>query len=469
MYMLRKTAGDDARPNITKKADLWPLCPCLGHIFNPNLAGRRNCPSCGHATPSVYDPEVVKAAVFDVVGRLQALMAVKKFAQCFHYAANRDPRLNDGDVWSAELLRDTTPEYRASTFVLRVSADATVSQSFMNKSTIPFVASVLNYHPRLRTALGALLPFFAMPKTKSLNTVFALVTTAVLTHFGENFRSFRGVPGAGFLVYDAHLQVSKRMHLEIAFGVEDIRGLPMQLNSSTAPNIVGSCQRCKVQGLALAKQSTVYFGAITYRPRSDPRRAAYRDYWASLEHDNSRTALFIIAHLTKLASAQPAAKVTTAWSKTREARVSRIKGRKPCFHGASLYEECFPDMDYVECFTADPAHEFGNLWIRLASLIANKGQNKVTLVRWAKESTTLGRFKEYEYDIAQHIITQRMCINKLLLYTHNVYYCVVGGLASLFMSPRCQACVQKIFCAPRKVHGEVQRLENRSLAQVMVN
>ena len=398
MYMLRKTAGEEARPNISKKAELWPFCPCLRHIFNPNLAGRRTCPSCGQAAPSVTDPDVVKAAVFDVVGRLQALMAIKKFAQCFHYAANRDIRLNDGDVWGADLLRDTTPAYRASTFVLRVTADATVSQSFMNKSTIPYVALVLNYHPRLRSALGALLPFFAMPKTKSLNNVFARVTTAVLSHFGEYFRTFRGVPGAGFLVYDAYLQVTKRMYLEIVFGVEDIRGLPTQLNSSTAPNIAGSCQRCKVQGLALAKQSTVYFGAITYRPRNDPRRAAFRDYWASLEHDNSRSAVFIIEHLTRLASAQPAAKVTTAWSKTAEARISRIKSRKPSFHGGCLYEECFPAMDFVECFAADPAHEFGNLWIRLANLIANKGQNKITLVRWAKESNKLGRFKQYEYN-----------------------------------------------------------------------
>jgi hypothetical protein len=268
----------------------------------------------------------------------------------------------------------------------------------MNKSTIPFVAVVLNYHPRLRSALGALLPFFAMPKTKSLNKVYALVTTAVLAHFGQYFRSFRGVPGAGFSVFDAYLERTTVMYFDIVFGVEDIRGLPQQLNSSTAPSIDGACQRCKVTGLALAKQSSVYPAAITYRPRNDPRRAAFREYWSSLQHDNSPSAQFIIDHLIRLASEKPAAKVTTAWSKTSQARIPRVKSRKPCFKGDSLFQECFPSMAIMESFTADPAHEFGNLWIRLATLIANKGQNKMTMLRWAKESTKLGRFTEFQYD-----------------------------------------------------------------------
>ena len=410
MYMLRKTAGEEARPNRNPKSELWPICSCLGHIFDPTLA--LVCPKCALPMPSVTDPDVAKVSIFDVVGRLQALMAVRPFAQCFHYAANRDQNLNDGDVWGADILRDSSREYRFTTFVLRVSADATVSQSFMNKSTIPFVALVLNYHPRLRKALGALLPFFAMPKTKELNKVFSIVTTAVLTRFSSCFRSFRGVPGAGFTVFDAYTQTTRVMFLDFSFIVEDIRGIPGQLNSSQAPSIDGSCQRCKVKGISIAKASSVYFAAITYRPRNDPRREVYRRYFADLQHDNSPLASRIVTQLTQLAAKGPAQKVTTEWSKSPAARTPSLPGRKPCFKGDSLYEVCFPGMDILARCAVDPAHEWGNLWIRLASLIANKGQNSMTMVRWKKESTKLGRFSEYEYGntIKAYISTICLCI-----------------------------------------------------------
>ena len=396
MYMLRKTAGEEARPNRNPKSELWAVCSCLEHVFDPTLT--HVCPRCAFPAPSVTDPDVVKVSVFDVVGRLQALMAVRSFAKCFHYAADRNPDLNDGDVWGADILRDSSREYRFTTFVLRISADATVSQSFMKKSTIPFVTLVLNYHPRLRKALGALLPFFAMPKTKDLHRVFSIVTTAVLTRFSAYFRSFRGVPGAGFTVFDAYTQTTRVMFLDFSFIVEDIRGIPGQLNSSQAPSIDGSCQRCKVKGISIARASSVYFAAITYRPRNDPRREAFRHYFSTLQHDNSALARKIVTHLTQLAAKGPAPKVTTEWSKSVAARTPSLPGRQPCFKGDSLYEECFPGMDIIARCTADPGHEWGNLWIRLASLIANKGQNSMTMVRWAKESTKLGRFSEYGYD-----------------------------------------------------------------------
>jgi hypothetical protein len=400
MYMLRKTAGEEARPNRNPKSELWPVCSCLKHVFDPTLA--RVCPKCDLTVPSITDPDVVKVSVFDVVGRLQALMSVRAFAKCFHYAAERDPRLNDGDVWAADILRATSTEYRSSTFVLRISADATVSQSFMKKSTIPFVAMVLNYHPRLRKALGALLPFFAMPKTKALNSVFSIVTTAVLARLSSYFRSFRGVPGVGFTIFDAYTESTRVMFLDLSFIVEDIRGIPGQLNSTQAPSIDGSCHRCKIKGFPIAKASSVYFGAITYRPRNDPRREAFRLYFANLQHDNSPMAVNLVNHLKRLATQAPAQKVTTAWSRSREARTPTVPGRKPCFKGDSLYQECFPTMDIIACCTADPSHEWGNLWIRLACLIANKGQNSMTLARWAKESTKLGRFSEYQYEHNEH-------------------------------------------------------------------
>ena len=196
MYMLRRKAGEDPKPGKNKKQDIWPLCPCLGHLFDPALTV--NCPECARAIPRVTDPDVVKVAVFDIIGRLQALMAVASSAKLFHYAAERNSNLNDGDVWGADILRDTTAEKRASTFFLRATADGTVTQSFMKKTTVPYVFQVLNYHPRLRKALGALCPAFALPKTKEIQKVFAMVTTSVFSKLATYFFSFRGVPGIWF-------------------------------------------------------------------------------------------------------------------------------------------------------------------------------------------------------------------------------------------------------------------------------
>ena len=398
MYMLRRKAGEDPKPGQNKKNDIWPLCPCLGHLFDPAMP--INCPECALSMPRIHDPDVVKVAVFDIIGRLKALMAVTSFAKLFHYAAERSNDLNDGDVWGAEILRATTAEDRASTFYLRATADGTVTQSFMKKTTVPYVFQILNYHPRLRKALGALCPAFALPKTKQIQKVFAVVTTTVLATLGPYFRSFRGVRGIGFTVFDAHLQVTKQMFLDLVFLVEDIRGIAVHLNSTQAPAEDGACQRCKVKGITYSKGSTVYLGAITYRPRNDPRRLVHGQYFSNLHHDGSPKARQMIAHLTGLANKFPADKVTKAWSQSIAARVTRpgrggAKPTKPCFKGNSLYQAIFPDFDYIERFTADPAHEWGNFWIRLTGMISNKGQNSMTLVRWAKENSKLGRYTEF--------------------------------------------------------------------------
>jgi hypothetical protein len=128
-----------------------------------------------------------------------------------------------------------------------------------------------------------------------------------------------------------------------------------------------------------------------------------------LQHDGSAKALSMIAHFTALASRSPAEKVTKEWSQSKVARLGTkkarrrgqpprigVKERKACFKGDSLYQEIFPEFDYITRFTADPAHEWGNFWIRLMSLISNTGQNRMTLTRWAKENAKLGRYNDYE-------------------------------------------------------------------------
>jgi hypothetical protein len=236
-----------------------------------------------------------------------------------------------------------------------------------------------------------------------MQKVFALVTTTVFSKLAPYFRSFGGVPGIGFTVYDAYLQRSKQMFLELVFLVEDIRGISCHLNSVQAPAEEGACQRCKVKGITYAKASTVYLGAITYRPRNDPRRLAHREYFSNLQHDGSAKAQQMIAHFSSLGSVLPAEKVTKAWTQSIEARrairgragANPQKPRPPRFKGDSLYQEILPNFDYIACFTADPAHEWGNFWIRLMSLISNKGQNAMTLNRWAKENSKLGRYNQF--------------------------------------------------------------------------
>ena len=69
--------------------------------------------------------------------------------------------------------------------------------------------------------------------------------------------------GPGFVVYDGHLQIARRMWLSITWLLEDTRGLPHPTGSKQAPAYVGGCAFCEVPGFRNGKTS-VYVAAISH-------------------------------------------------------------------------------------------------------------------------------------------------------------------------------------------------------------
>ena len=94
--------------------------------------------------------------------------------------------------------------------------------------------------------------------------------------------------GPGFIVFDAHLGIARRMWLGLTWLLEDIRGLPQPTGSKTAPAYVGACAFCEVRGIRHGKTS-VYMSAIAHT-----RTAAIKALFA-LEHAASPDLLALAA------------------------------------------------------------------------------------------------------------------------------------------------------------------------------
>ena len=141
--------------------------------------------------------------------------------------------------------------------------------------------------------------------------------------------------GTGFIVYDAHLAVARRMWLSITWLLEDTRGIPHPTGSKQAPALVGGCAFCDVRGIRHGNTS-VYMSAIAHT-----RTAAIKARFA-LEHAGS-------PDLLAIAAAPPPARMTTAKA---VASVRRVNG------GASAADEPYktfspyhvvmgPEWDFV--------------------------------------------------------------------------------------------------------------------------
>jgi hypothetical protein len=143
--------------------------------------------------------------------------------------------------------------------------------------------------------------------------------------------------GPGFIVFDSHLGIARRMWLGLTWLLEDTRGLPQPTGSKTAPAYVGACAFCEVRGIRHGKTS-VYVSAIAHS-----RNAAIKARFA-LEHAAS-------PDLLALAAAPPPARMTSAKA---TASAQRVQGGAPA--AEEPYKSLNPyyvvlgaDWDFLGC------------------------------------------------------------------------------------------------------------------------
>ena len=143
--------------------------------------------------------------------------------------------------------------------------------------------------------------------------------------------------GPGFVVFDAHLGVSRRMWLGLTWLLEDTRGLPQPTGSKQAPAYIGACAFCEVRGIRHGKTS-VYMSAIAHT-RSDAIKARF-----ALEHAAS-------PDLLALAAAPPPARMTSAKATASAHRVLRgAQAAEEAYKSLSPYYVALgADWDFLRC------------------------------------------------------------------------------------------------------------------------
>jgi hypothetical protein len=160
--------------------------------------------------------------------------------------------------------------------------------------------------------------------------------------------------GPGFIVFDAHLGIARRMWLGLTWLLEDTRGLPQPTGSKTAPAYVGACAFCEVRGIRHGKTS-VYMSAIAHT-----RSAAIKARFA-LEHAAS-------PDLLALAAAPPPARMTSAKATVSAPRViGGAQAAEEPYKSLSPYHVALgADWDFLRCA---PVHRKSGFIICFARLI----------------------------------------------------------------------------------------------------
>ena len=162
--------------------------------------------------------------------------------------------------------------------------------------------------------------------------------------------------GPGFIVFDAHLGVSRRMWLGLTWLLEDTRGLPQPTGSKQAPAYIGACAFCEVRGIRHGKTS-VYMSAIAHT-RTDEIKARFaREHAASPD-------------LLALAAAPPPARMTSAKAVASAQRVQAgaLAADEPYKSLSPYYVALGPDWDFLRCAHVYQKSAFFHLFCAFNSL-----------------------------------------------------------------------------------------------------
>ena len=152
--------------------------------------------------------------------------------------------------------------------------------------------------------------------------------------------------GPGFVVYDAHLGLARRMWLAITWLLEDTRGLPQPTGSKQAPAYVGACAFCEVRGIRHGKTS-VYLSAIAHTRTAAIKARFAREHAASPD-------------LLEVAAAAPPARMTSAKA---VASAQRVLGGAPAadepYKSLSPYYVALgADWDFLGCARYPYSNDF---------------------------------------------------------------------------------------------------------------
>lgn len=188
------------------------------------------------------------------------MFAVPALARQMHYCCARDT--DDGDVWDTPLLRESSAEDRANTIYLKVTCDGTVFSELRKKSGTAVAAEVLNLHPSTRIAYPAWILMGVLPggcDQKETRTLMTEILRPILVN--EKGSS----PSAGFEVFDADAQITRRMFFKVVMVVCDSMGVQEIFNCHRQPSKFGTCPLCHLEGHKYRGQTT-FLSAVRHTP-----------------------------------------------------------------------------------------------------------------------------------------------------------------------------------------------------------
>ena len=212
--------------------------------------------------------------------------------------------------------------------------------------------------------------------------------------------------------------------MEIAWLLEDLRGIPNPTGSKQAPAVVGACPLCEQRGSRLPttskKDSTYYPGAICHC--TGEKHKDLRDEFEK-EFNKIQSVLFNTnrkpANMTTAKAHAAAVAVQNQQTETKK----EAEAKNQPFKQFSAFHDFFPDSwDMVKKrLVVDGAHQFSNLGLDILALINNKDKMKWTDHR--KDShRKFGRFQVHGY------ITRLMIDRYPMMCTYKSfmpYFCVL--------------------------------------------
>jgi hypothetical protein len=253
------------------------------------------------------------------------------------------------------------------------------AEIFKNKSFAPIAGMILNLHPCVRTKPGGILLLGIIPPGVKTDARHRLVYKAILDTLKAE-GAFSGFP-----IMDAYLQKKRTCAMQLAWVLEDLKGLPIPLSCKTTCSKVGADPWCDMEGYKIngTRGATIYYCAITMLPIRDPLRKLFKKEFAQKKQiqaladvegpPNERTAEECIASGTRCAG--------------------KHKDTEPYFD-VSIFWEVLKFNVYRKSIY-DMAHGLGNNLGDLFRLVFNYGNNEFTNVKKAFEKDEMKRFEDY--------------------------------------------------------------------------
>jgi hypothetical protein len=346
----------------------------------------------------------------------------------------------DGDIWDGEHLKDWTDAMKKNILPLAFSSDATVLQTWKERSFTPCVVQLLSLPPHLRqTSLGYLLLAVLPPKVRDYKVLYGAMlqyqrTKGLFPEIeGKADPCTDSVPCSPQVEVNDHAEdvaVTRMVRGCINHILEDSRGLCKPICCKSAPAENGMCPFCKVVSVRCKNnKSAAYVCAITHlslKASSKEATIALREQFYE-EHNSNDAVLNRTSKIDnstgerinkKPMNMQTSAAIA-AGRDVEEAirrfnnrsmskkRLEEIIKEKP-FKGVGAFSEFFgEEWDMIKRIAIDPAHELHNLVKDLLALMQSASSMDFKPKRLAEEQK-MHRFSNFanRHD-AEWLISER--------------------------------------------------------------